>query len=556
MATGKNWRSQHTVWLQELQHPEGKDSTLGIAYAWSRLTTPMTTWPPKTQSNFHTKHMNLNTWIDGRVIPRAQSSSQVLVVMICTLYRGPIWVVRISHVIDACSEGYSSTLSSPFHPTSSSSHSSSNLLQSLLHFFHKLEGSSNTGYFDKKGDGVLWRLLLPHNNISEILERLQCIRTDAESVPKIGVSIVFSIEFAMFVHLTWLMVARVCCSQTFPFGFCFFEKVMDSLSSSVSTVPSPDDDFEHNMWNHLLELLFFEQVCGILASFVFHPRLPFRASPTTSSTTCGILFWNYFSSSRQMYCRLLFHGIRHGRDRAVFSLCCWFTLLRRRRVWVCMMLHRALVSMEFSFPVGTMAFLATLWFFCGWCIRYKILPGTYSPYWTRSLWYCAISLCGDWWTWRCTSPRELFRCLCAASCRTRSRIEVFLKTVSFMTVHSRCINGEAMVLFRPFSLQLPCSLSKDHREVYSILFFCWVAAGIQPYLQVRLFQGVGGLNPKYVQSGSLRRFSFSLGLKSAGVAPLPPCCRKLLDETFKTFAVYPRGCTFSMVKTIACCPYH
>ena len=34
-------------------------------------------------------------------------------------------VVRVSHVIHACSERHSSTLSSPFHPTSSSSHSPS-----------------------------------------------------------------------------------------------------------------------------------------------------------------------------------------------------------------------------------------------------------------------------------------------------------------------------------------------------------------------------------------------------------------------------------------------
>ena len=33
--------------------------------------------------------------------------------------------MRVCHVIHACSERFSSTLSSPFHPTSSSSHSSS-----------------------------------------------------------------------------------------------------------------------------------------------------------------------------------------------------------------------------------------------------------------------------------------------------------------------------------------------------------------------------------------------------------------------------------------------
>ena len=43
---------------------------------------------------------------------------------------------------------------------------------------------------------------------------------------------------------------------------------MESLSSSVSTVPSLDDYFEHGMWNRMLELLFLEQVSGIFASFV------------------------------------------------------------------------------------------------------------------------------------------------------------------------------------------------------------------------------------------------------------------------------------------------
>ena len=43
---------------------------------------------------------------------------------------------------------------------------------------------------------------------------------------------------------------------------------MDSLSSSVSTVPTFDDDFAHNMWNRMLDLLFLEQVSGIFASFV------------------------------------------------------------------------------------------------------------------------------------------------------------------------------------------------------------------------------------------------------------------------------------------------
>ena len=192
---------------------------------------------------------------------------------------------------------------------------------------------------------------------------------------------------------------------------------------------------------------------------------------------------------------------------------------------------------------------------------FKILPSIYVPLLHLWFWYGVVSLRGSWCIWRCTSSRELFRYLYAASCRwspahTRSRIQVFLKTVSSMIVHSRFINGEAMVPFRPFSLQFSYSLSYVHRDIYNILFLRGVAEGIQPFLQVRLVQGVAGWSPKYVQSCSLRRISLSLGLKSAGVAPLPPCYCKLLDETVKTFAVFTRGCTFSMVKTTACCPYH
>ena len=43
---------------------------------------------------------------------------------------------------------------------------------------------------------------------------------------------------------------------------------MESFSSSVSTVPSFEDDFTHNMWNPLLDLLFHEQVNGVLEPLV------------------------------------------------------------------------------------------------------------------------------------------------------------------------------------------------------------------------------------------------------------------------------------------------
>ena len=51
-------------------------------------------------------------------------------------------------------------------------------------------------------------------------------------------------------------------------GSCFLNHVMDSLSSSASTVPSIDDYFEHNVWNLVLEMLFRKQVSGIFASYL------------------------------------------------------------------------------------------------------------------------------------------------------------------------------------------------------------------------------------------------------------------------------------------------
>ena len=56
---------------------------------------------------------------------------------------------------------------------------------------------------------------------------------------------------------------------------------------------------------------------------------------------------------------------------------------------------------------------------------------------------------------------------------------------------------------------------------------------------------------------SVVHFPLYLGFKSAGVAPWPPCYRKLLVETVKSFAFFfPRVSNFSIVTTIACCPYH
>ena len=57
--------------------------------------------------------------------------------------------------------------------------------------------------------------------------------------------------------------------------------------------------------------------------------------------------------------------------------------------------------------------------------------------------------------------------------------------------------------------------------------------------QTRFFSMSRRLGSSLHTIDPLGHFSFSVGLSSAGVAPLPPCSRKLLDETVKTFAAFP-----------------
>ena len=85
---------------------------------------------------------------------------------------------------------------------------------------------------------------------------------------KIGVSFVFIFgSTVLFVHLAWLMVVCVYCSQLSQFGF-LLPQSRDGQSSSAFTVPSIDDYLEHNVWNPVLEMLFLEQVCAIFASYL------------------------------------------------------------------------------------------------------------------------------------------------------------------------------------------------------------------------------------------------------------------------------------------------
>ena len=129
-----------------LQHPEGKNSVLGIASAWWRCTTtrptPMTTtWPPRPEHLLHSAHEHWHVkWMYAQF---SCLSCSVFVTLDCTSHR----VAQVSFVrVISCSshdERISSTLSPPFPSTSSSSHSSLN----LLHFLRYLEGRSNPAYF-------------------------------------------------------------------------------------------------------------------------------------------------------------------------------------------------------------------------------------------------------------------------------------------------------------------------------------------------------------------------------------------------------------------------
>ena len=135
-----------------LQYPEGKNSTLGIASAWwnraTRRTTPMTTWPPRPRAP-----STQRTWTSTREWCTrepmcAWSSSQVLVVMICTPHRGSSCARLSCHPCMQWVCLFDSELSIPSNFLFFSF--SFNLLHLLMYLIHNLQGSSNTAYSAKK----------------------------------------------------------------------------------------------------------------------------------------------------------------------------------------------------------------------------------------------------------------------------------------------------------------------------------------------------------------------------------------------------------------------
>ena len=85
---------------------------------------------------------------------------------------------------------------------------------------------------------------------------------------RMGVSAVFLIGF--FVTLTHAFASLVVLLSAFFSAHPLYSsgKVMESPTSSVSTASSFGENFAHNMWNPLLELLCHEQTSGVFVLYV------------------------------------------------------------------------------------------------------------------------------------------------------------------------------------------------------------------------------------------------------------------------------------------------
>ena len=74
--------------------------------------------------------------------------------------------------------------------------------------------------------------------------------------PKLEASIVFQRSSVSVMHFKRILVVQCFVALSFfTFECCCFEQTMDRHSSAAPAVPCLDDDFEHNMWNPLLNSL-------------------------------------------------------------------------------------------------------------------------------------------------------------------------------------------------------------------------------------------------------------------------------------------------------------
>ena len=110
------------------------------------------------------------------------------------------------------------------------------------------------------------------HSISEVLENCVALELKQHHYLRIGVSVVFFIGF--FVTLTHASQSLWFALSLFPArSFCSSGGAMESPTSSVSTAVCSGENFAHNMWNPLLELLFHGQISGVYVLFFGSNRL-------------------------------------------------------------------------------------------------------------------------------------------------------------------------------------------------------------------------------------------------------------------------------------------
>ena len=135
-----------------------------ITYAWWHSTirrpTPMTTWHPRpTQCTWNATMWQVSVHVVFLLVFVSIVSSSSLIAHHIAWLKGP----RVcTHLIHAWSERYSSTLSSPIHPTSSSPYSSS-ISRSPSCPSPSTRVSSTTVYSANTEMGVYGRILLAHS---------------------------------------------------------------------------------------------------------------------------------------------------------------------------------------------------------------------------------------------------------------------------------------------------------------------------------------------------------------------------------------------------------
>ena len=94
-----------------------------------------------------------------------------------------------------------------------------------------------------------------------------------------------------------------------------------------------------------------------------------------------------------------------------------------------------------------------------------------------------------------------------------------------------------------------------HRSVYCLLPLRRVARRhLSSLPQTRFFQCLSGWDPVYIQSTLSDSFPFPWGSQVLVWQPLPPCFHQAAQrDSHDLCRFFPRGCIFSMVKTIVCC---